>query len=140
MRTLILLFIPFLFKGQIIVEDAVEPVMVGSYKKEKSDVELSYFVSGTDTTIHFTYKNENYSTDYKSLRFKGGLKNLEELYKLFLSVLISDDKKELRIKLGETNVSLSKNNNSLWFWTDVGYFTIKKEKDLRLLFGKKEPN
>ena len=140
MRTLILLFIPFLFKGQIIVEDAIEPVMVGSYKKEKSDVELSYFVSGTDTTIHFTYKNENYSTDYKSLRFKGGLKNLVELYKLFLSVLISDDKKELRIKLGETNVSLSKNNNSLWFWTDVGYFTIKKEKDLRLLFGKKEPN
>ncbi|HWY12256.1 MAG TPA: hypothetical protein VN026_13070 [Bacteroidia bacterium] len=138
MRTLLFLFIPFLFKGQILVEETVEPVMVGSFKKEKSDVELSYFVSGSDTTIHFTYKNENYSTDYKSLRFKGGLKNLEELYKLFLAVLISDDKKELRIKLGETNVSLSKNNDSLWFWTDAGYFTIKKEKDLRLLFGKKE--
>ena len=138
MRTLILLFIPFLFKGQILVEETVEPVMVGGYKKEKSDVELSYFVSGSDTTIHFTYKNENYSTDYKSLRFKGGFKDLGELYKLFLDVLISDDKKELRIKLGDTNVSLSKNNNSLWFWTDAGYFTIKKEKDMRLLFGKKE--
>ena len=66
------------------------------------------------------------------------MKDLEELYKLFFSVLISDDKKELRIKLGDTNVSLSKNNDSLWFWTDAGYFTIKKEKDLRLLFGKKE--
>ncbi len=138
MRTLILLFIPFIFKGQILIEESVEPVMVGSFRKEKSDVELSYFVSGKDTTIHFTYKNENYSTDYRSLRFKGGLKDLEELYKLFLNVLISDDKKELRIKLGETNVSLSKNNNSLWFWTDAGYFTIKKEKDLKLLFGKKE--
>src|SRR5882762_6909120 len=99
MRTLILLFIPLLFKGQILVEETIEPIMVGSYKKEKSDVELSYFVSSSDTTIHFTYRNENYSTDYKSLRFKGGLKDLGELYKLFLAVLISDDKKELRIKL-----------------------------------------
>jgi len=127
-----------LFKAQILFEDSAEPVMVGNFKKEKSEVELSYFVSGSDTTIHFTYKNENYSTDYKTLRFKGGLKDLEDLYKLFLGVLISDDKKELRLKLGETAVSLSKNNNSLWFWTDAGYFTIKREKDLRLLFGKKE--
>src|SRR6267378_3567739 len=115
MRILLFLFIPILFKGQVLVEEAIEPVMVGIYKKEKSDVELSYFVSGSDTTVHFTYRNENYSTDYKSLRFKGGLKDLGELYKLFLSVLISDDKKELRIKLGDTNVSLSKNNDSLWF-------------------------
>jgi hypothetical protein len=132
------MFFPFIFKGQISVEESIEPVMVGSFKKEKSDVELSYFVSAPDTTIHLTYKNENYSTDYKSLRFKGGLKDLEELYKMLLGVILSDDKKELRIKLGETNVSLSKNNNALWFWTDAGYFTIKKEKDLRLLFGKKE--
>ena len=134
----LILFFPLFFKGQILVEETIEPVMVGGYKKEKSDVELSYFVSGSDTTIHFTYKNENYSTDYKSLRFKGGLKDLDVLYKMFHEVLISDDKKELRIKLGDTNVSLSKNNNSLWFWTDAGYFTTKKEKDLKLLFGKKE--
>ena len=138
MRILILLFLPFVFKGQILVEETLEPISVGSFKKEKSDVELSYFVSGSDTTIHFTYKNENYSTDYKSLRFNGGLKDLDGLYKMFLGILTSEDKKELRIKLGETSVSLSKNNNSMWFWTDAGYFTIKREKDLRLLFGKKE--
>lgn len=139
MRTLLLFFfIPIVFKGQISVEETIEPVIVGSFKKEKSEVELSYFVSGPDTTIHFTYKNENYSTDYKSLRFKGGSKDLEELYKLFLSVLTSEDKKELRIKLGDTNVSLSKNNDAMWFWTDAGYFTIKRERDLRALFGKKE--
>jgi len=139
MRALLLfLFIPFIFQGQILVEESIEPVIVGSFKKEKSDVELSYFVSGPDTTIHLTYKNENYSTDYRSLRFKGGLKDLNELYKMLLGVLTSEDKKELRIKLGDINVSLSKNNNALWFWTDAGYFTIKKEKDLRTLFGKKE--
>lgn len=126
------------FKGQILFEETAEPVMVGNFKREKSEVELSYFVSGADTTIHFTYKNENYSTDYKSLRFKGGQKDIEDMYKLFISVLTSDDKKELRIKLGDTPVSLSKNNNSFWFWTDAGYFTIKKEKDLKLLFGKKD--
>ena len=139
MRSLIfLLFIPFAFKAQISVEDIVEPIIVGSFKKDKSDVELSYFAQGNDTTIHITYKNENYSTDYKSLRFKGGLKDIGELYKLFLGVLVSNDKKEHRIKLGETSVSLSKNNDALWFWTDGGYFTIKKEKDLKLLFGKKD--
>jgi hypothetical protein len=134
----ILLFLPFLFKGQINIEGITEPITIGSFKKDKSDVELSYFPEGKDTVIHFTYKNENYSTDHKSLRFKGGLKDLEELYKLLWGIMTSDDKKELRIKLGETSVSLSKQNDVLWFWTDAGYFTIKKEKDLKLLFGKKD--
>ncbi len=135
---LFLLLAPFQFTGQINIEATIEPVVVGNFKRDKSDVDLSYFVEGKDTVIHITYKNENYSTDYKSLRFKGGLKDLEELYKMFLSTLASDDKRELRFKLGDTPVSLSKNNDSMWFWTDVGYFTIKKEKDLKLLFGKKE--
>ena len=139
MRMLVfLLFTPLFFKGQIDIEGTVEPTMVGSFKRDKSDVDLSYFVEGKDTLIHLTYKNENYSTDYKSLRFKGGLKDIEALHQMFYATFNSDDKKELRIKLGETNVSISKNNNSLWFWTDAGYFTIKKEKDLRALFGKKE--
>ncbi len=139
MRTfLILLFIPFIFKGQITLEETIEPTIVGSFKRDKSDVELSYFAEGRDTVIHFTYKNENYSTDFKSLRFKGGQKDIEELYKLFLTTFNTEDKKEMRLKLGETSVSLSKNNNAMWFWTDAGYFTIKKEKDLKLLFGKKE--
>ena len=136
--TLILLFIPFVFKAQITIEETIEPNIVGGFKRDKSDVELSYFVEGRDTVIHITYKNENYSTDLKSLRFKGGKKDIEDLYKLFLATLISDDKKEVRLKLGDTAVSLSNNNNSMWFWTDAGYFTIKKEKDLKLLFGKKE--
>ena len=135
---LILIFIPFIFKGQMTLEETIEPTIVGGFKKDKSDVELSYFVEGRDTVIHFTYKNENYSTDFKSLRFKGGKKDIEELYKLFLATFNTEDKKEMRLKLGETSVSLSKNNNAMWFWTDAGYFTIKKEKDLKLLFGKKE--
>lgn len=139
MRILILLFfIPFIAKGQIFVEESIEPIVIGNYKKDKSDIDVSYFVSGSDTTIHITYKNENYSTDYKSLRFKGGLKNIEELYRLLMGVLTANDKKELRLKLGETAVSLSKQNGVLWFWTDAGYFTISKEKDLKTLFGKKE--
>jgi hypothetical protein len=134
----ILLFTSLSFKAQIDIEGTVEQKTIGSFKHDKSDVELSYFPEGKDTVIHITYKNENYSNDFKSLRFKGGLKDLEELYKLFISTMNSSDKKELRIKLGDTPVSLSKNNGSLWFWTDAGYFTIKKEKDLKLLFGKKE--
>ncbi len=135
---LLLFFVPLFFKGQINIEGVVEPITIGSFKKDKSDIELSYFAEGKDTVVHITYQNENYSTDYKSLRFKGGLKDIQELYRLCLSVLSSNDKKELRIKLGDSNVSLSKNNDSLWFWTDAGYFTIKKEKDLKILFGKKE--
>lgn len=139
MRLFILLFfLPQLFVAQIDIEGTIEPKMVGAFKREKSDVELSYFAEGKDTVIHITYKNENYSTDYKSLRFKGGLRDLEDLYKMFTATLASDDKKELRIKLGDTPVSLSKNNNAMWFWTDAGYFTIKKEKDLKLLFGKSD--
>jgi len=133
-----MLLLPFEFIAQIDIGPTIEPAIIGGFKRDKSDVELTYFAEGRDTVIHFTYKNENYSTDYKSLRFNGGLKDLEDLYKLFLSTLLSDDKKELRIKLGDTPVSLSRNNNSLWFWTDAGYFTIKKEKDLKLLFGKKD--
>lgn len=139
MRSILLfIFTPLFLSSQIDIGPTIDPVVVGSFKKDKSDVELSYFVEGKDTVIHVTYKNENYSTDYKSLRFKGGLKDLEDLYKMFSATLASDDKKELRIKLGDTPVSLSKNNNAMWFWTDAGYFTIKKEKDLKLLFGKKE--
>ena len=133
-----ILFLPIQFFAQIDIGASIEPITVGSFKRDKSDVELSYFAEGRDTVIHITYKNENYSTDYKSLRFKGGLKDLDELYKLFSATLMSVDKKELRIKLGDTPVSLSKNNNAAWFWTDAGYFTIKKEKDLKLLFGKKD--
>ncbi len=135
---LLFVFSPLFFTAQIDIGSIIEPVVIGNIKKDKSDVEISYFAEGRDTVIHITYKNENYSTDYKSLRFKGGLKDLEELYKLFSATLLSVDKKELRIKLGDTPVSLSKNNNAMWFWTDAGYFTIKKEKDLKLLFGKKE--
>jgi hypothetical protein len=135
---LFLLSFPLIFKGQIDIEGIVEPITIGNFKKDKSDVDLSYFPEGKDTIVHITYRNENYSTDYKSLRFKGGLKDIEELYKLCFGVITSDDKKELRLKLGDTPVSLSKNNNALWFWTDAGYFTIKREKDLKQLFGKRE--
>lgn len=137
-KFLLVFFIPILSFGQISVEETNQPVIVGGFKKDKSDVELSYFVNGADTSIYFTYNNENYSKDIKSLSFKGGLKDIDDLYKKFHEVLIAEDKKELRIKLNETPVSLLKNNGELWFWTDTGYFSIKKEKDLKLLFGKKD--
>ena len=131
-------FVPIISFGQMSLEETNHPVIVGGFKKDKSDVELSYFVNGADTSIYFTYNNENYSKDIKSLSFKGGLKDIDDLYKKFHEVLIAEDKKELRIKLNETPVSLLKNNGEFWFWTDAGYFSIKKEKDLKLLFGKKD--
>ena len=108
--------------------------------------DLKYAVRGTDTSIVLGYRNEKYQAinDYKSIFFKGGAKEVEQLYQLFQTLYndANKDNKEFeqKIKLGKTDVSISKKKSfgmkCVFVWTEEGYFTMSLA-NVNELFNKK---
>lgn len=135
-KVILLLFIPFIVNGQITTikqEETAREVKIGSYKYSDFNMgELSYFVLNGDTTISLNYYNQKYPTlkDRKFIIFKGGAKEISELYILLMSFYSEENinKKDMKLEfnLGKTFVSVSRVKKQLMFWTESGYFTLDK--------------
>ncbi len=151
MKTLVILLTLITFSSVAQIEikpkDETITVKVGKFKSSTySQGDLQYYVDKGDTAIVLAYCNEKYKTlaDYKSITFRGGLKAIDELYRLLKSVNSdkNKDNKEFKVefKLGKTNISASKekvmNIKCVFISTDDGYFTIL-EGQLNKLFAKK---
>lgn len=125
-----------MIKGQITgIQKSQDPVEVniGFYKYSDFNIgHLKYLVLDNDTTIRLDYYNQKYPTlkDLKFIYFKGGAKEVNDLYSIMLSFYSEENKdnKEMRVdfKLGKTDVSISRVKSLLMVWTEEGYFTLNK--------------
>ncbi len=145
-----ILIFPFSLMAQIQVteqEDLIKFYTIGKFKySDMSKGELKYAVHGTDTSVVLGYRNEKYQTinDQKSIIFKGGAKEVEQLYQLFQTFYneANKDNKEFeqKIKLGKTDVLISKKKSfgmkCVFVWTEEGYFTMSMA-NVNELFSKK---
>ena len=145
-----ILIFPFSLMAQIQVteqEDLIKFYTIGKFKySDMSKGELKYAVRGTDTSVVLGYRNEKYQTinDQKSIIFKGGAKEVEQLYQLFQTFYneANKDNKEFeqKIKLGKTDVLISKKKSfgmkCVFVWTQEGYFTMSLA-NINDLFNKK---
>ena len=143
--TSLLLLTSLLSLSQIEVKETKAPVTVTIGRYKYSDFNkgaLEYFINDNDTSIAITYYNQKYPTlkDQKFVLFKGGAKDVNQLYTIFSSFYSEENKAkesyQLEFKLGKTDVTLTKRKKLIDFSTKEGYFVINQD-NVETMFGKR---
>ncbi len=107
--------------------------------------ELSYQVNNGDTAYTLSFNDASYTqiNSIENVRFSGGESTINELYKAFKSVFLSENKKNkdymVHFTLGKDVVAISNTKSmgitSAMFLIRQAYFTLT-EKQVDKLFGK----
>lgn len=145
----IFVLLPLFTFGQITINETKSPtfVKIGYYKySDFNKGDLSYGILNNDTSIVLSCLNQKYQAlqEYKTLSFKGGVKEKDALYDALMSFYSEENLKkddyELNIQLGTYSVKVYRMGKLVHLYYDnplkVEY--IFNKGNIISLFGKKK--